>query len=106
MYVKHFGIVNVKFKFIASQAKSTYLYKNLRSKLLRYCASIHFNKQCLAKKKKNCSQLRQRKISEHFTKFKIVFDCCNNFLYLYASVNFENEVIRTYLALRLSNQAV
>jgi len=36
--------------FIASQAKSIYLYKNIRSKLLKCCVSIYFNKQCLAKK--------------------------------------------------------
>jgi len=29
---------------LASQAKSIYLYKNIRSKLLKYCVSIYFNK--------------------------------------------------------------
>ena len=39
----------INIKFIASQAKSINLYKNTRSKLLKYCASIYFNKQCIAK---------------------------------------------------------
>jgi len=38
------------FKFIAGQARSINLYKNTRSKLLKCCANIYFNKQCLAKK--------------------------------------------------------
>jgi len=29
-------MVNVKFKLVASQAKSIYLYKNVRSKLLKW----------------------------------------------------------------------
>ena len=37
-------------KFIANQAKTINLYKNIRSKLLKYCAKIYFNKQCLVKK--------------------------------------------------------
>jgi len=45
---KHFRMANTK--FIASQAKSINLYKNMRSKLLKYCAIIYFNKQCLAKR--------------------------------------------------------
>jgi len=36
-------------KFIASQAKSIYLYKSLRSKILKCNADIFFNRQCLAK---------------------------------------------------------
>jgi len=38
------------FKFIAGQASSINRYKNTRSKLLKCCANIYFNKQCLAKK--------------------------------------------------------
>ena len=34
-------------KFIASQARTINLYKNTRSKLLKGCAKIYFNKQCL-----------------------------------------------------------
>jgi hypothetical protein len=37
-------------KFMASQAKSINLYKNYRSKLLKCCVNIYFNKQCLQKK--------------------------------------------------------
>ena len=48
MCVKHFGMAN--FKFVASQAKTINLYKNTRSKLLKCCANIYFNKQCLVKK--------------------------------------------------------
>jgi hypothetical protein len=47
---KHLGMENTKFKFIASQAKSINSYKNTRSKLLKCCANIYFNKQCLAKR--------------------------------------------------------
>jgi hypothetical protein len=39
-----------KVKFIASQARTVNLYKNLRSKLLKCCANIYFNKKCLQKK--------------------------------------------------------
>ena len=38
------------FKFIAGQASSINQYKNTRSKLLKCCANIYSNKQCLAKK--------------------------------------------------------
>jgi len=37
-------------KLIAGQARTVNLYKNTRCKLLKYCANIYFNKQCLAKK--------------------------------------------------------
>ena len=37
------------FEFIAGQARAISLYKNTRSKLLKCCANICFNKQCLAK---------------------------------------------------------
>jgi len=37
-------------KFIARQANADNLYKNCRSKLLKCCANIYFNKQCLLKK--------------------------------------------------------
>ena len=36
-------------KFLASQAKSIYHYKSIRSKILKCNADIFFNKQCLAK---------------------------------------------------------
>jgi len=38
---------NFRFRLPASQAKSIRLYKNFRSKLLKCCANIYFNKQCL-----------------------------------------------------------
>ena len=38
------------FKFIAGQASSIKQYKNTRSKVLKCCANVYFNKQCLAKK--------------------------------------------------------
>jgi hypothetical protein len=37
-------------KFIASQAKIISLYKNTRTKLLKCCANIYFNKKCLEKR--------------------------------------------------------
>ena len=36
-------------KFVASQAKSMYHYKSLRSKILKCKANIYFNRQCLTK---------------------------------------------------------
>ena len=39
---------NIKFK--ADQDRSSNLCKNARSKLLKCCANIYFNKHCLAKK--------------------------------------------------------
>jgi hypothetical protein len=36
-----------KVKLIANQARIVNLYKNLRSKLLKCCANIYFNRQCL-----------------------------------------------------------
>ena len=36
-------------KFVARLANSVNLYKNCRSKLLKCCANIYFNKQCLLK---------------------------------------------------------
>ena len=45
---KHIGMTNVK--LTACQAYPINLYKNLRSKLLKCCAKICFNKQCLTKK--------------------------------------------------------
>jgi len=46
--MEHIGTSKVK--LIASQARTVNLYKNLRSKLLKCCANIYFNKQCLRKK--------------------------------------------------------
>jgi hypothetical protein len=37
---KHSGMVNTKFKFIASQARTINLYRNTRSKLLKCNASM------------------------------------------------------------------
>ena len=39
---------SLNFKFIASQANSIHLYRNLREKKIqRCCASIYFNQQCI-----------------------------------------------------------
>jgi len=38
---------NIKLKFVASQAETIYLYENIRSKPLKCCVSLYFNKQCL-----------------------------------------------------------
>ena len=37
-------------KTLASQAHSVNLYKNLRTKVMKCCANIYFNRQCLNKK--------------------------------------------------------
>ena len=39
----------IKFKFMASQARSIYHYKKLKIKVLKCNADIYFNKECLAK---------------------------------------------------------
>ena len=44
---QHNGVEGTK--FLASQAKSIYYYKSIRSKVLKFNANIFFNKQCLAK---------------------------------------------------------
>jgi hypothetical protein len=36
-------------KFIASQARSIYQYKSLRTEVLKFSADVFFNKQCLVK---------------------------------------------------------
>jgi len=36
-------------KFTVSQAKSINQYKNLRTKIMKCCANIYFNRQCLKK---------------------------------------------------------
>jgi hypothetical protein len=33
---------------LASQAKSINLYKHLRTKGMKWCANVYFNRQCLA----------------------------------------------------------
>jgi hypothetical protein len=40
----------VLIKFIASQANTILKYKNTRNKVLKCCANIYFNKQCLNNK--------------------------------------------------------
>jgi U3 small nucleolar ribonucleoprotein component len=37
-------------KILASQAQSINLYKNVRTKVMKFCANIYFNRQCLIKK--------------------------------------------------------
>jgi hypothetical protein len=37
-------------KFIASQAHTISQYKNIRTKILKCCANIYCNQQCLTKK--------------------------------------------------------
>ena len=37
-------------KTLASPAKSINLYKNLRTKFMKCCANIYFNRQCLIRK--------------------------------------------------------
>jgi len=37
-------------KLLASPAHSVYTYKNLRTKVMKCCANIYFNRQCLNKK--------------------------------------------------------
>ena len=46
--MSHNGMTSIK--FIASQACTIFQYKNIRTKVLKCCANIYFNKQCLIKK--------------------------------------------------------
>jgi hypothetical protein len=47
-YKSHNGMASIK--FIASQALTIFQYKTTRIKVLKCCANIYFNKQCLSKK--------------------------------------------------------
>jgi hypothetical protein len=47
--LKHNGISLIKIT-LASQARSINQYKNLRTKVMKCCANIYFNQQCLVKK--------------------------------------------------------
>jgi hypothetical protein len=40
-------LLRLKVKLIAIQACTVNLYKNLRSKQLKCCANIYFNRRCL-----------------------------------------------------------
>jgi len=44
----HNGMASLK--YIASQARSIHQYKKLKIKILKCCADIFFNRQCLTKK--------------------------------------------------------
>jgi len=69
-------------KFIASQPRSIYQYKNIRIKVLKCCADIFLNWQCLAKKNVTnyanksvpvtvpASRITQNKIHKNFRLFK------------------------------------
>jgi len=46
--MSHNGMVSIK--FIASQARTIFQYKNTRTKVLKCCTNIYFNIQCLIKK--------------------------------------------------------
>ena len=46
--MSHNGMASVK--LIASQARAIFQYKNTRIKVLKCCANIYFNKQCLNKR--------------------------------------------------------
>jgi hypothetical protein len=43
--VKHNGMVFIKYN--ACQARTIYQYKNVKTKLMKCCANIYFNRQCL-----------------------------------------------------------
>ena len=40
----------VLIKFNASQAHTIYQYRNINTKIMKYCANIYFNQQCLIRK--------------------------------------------------------
>jgi hypothetical protein len=42
-------VSRLRVKFVASQARSIYQYKSIRTKILKCNAEIFFNRQCLAK---------------------------------------------------------
>jgi ACR3 family arsenite efflux pump ArsB len=100
--IQHFGMVNTKFNIIASQAEA--IYKNTRSKLLKCCANIYFNKQCLVKQvipkyakvkfpnTSSSSQITTKKAQitriKALNKSVYVFYCC--------TVHFDDSIIFTY----------
>jgi hypothetical protein len=48
LIVSHNGMASIK--LIASQVRTIFQYKNTRIKVLKCCANIYFNKQCLNKR--------------------------------------------------------
>jgi hypothetical protein len=65
MFKLHVGSQMLTFivcEIIFSQAKTINLYKYTRSKLLKCCANIYFNRKCLVKK--SDLQIRQPEIQE------------------------------------------
>jgi len=69
---KHIGMTTVK--LLACHARSINLYKNLRSKLLKCCGNIYFNKQCLNKKvvpKYACVKIANTSSASHVTVKKV-----------------------------------
>ena len=46
--MSHNGMASIK--FTGSQARTIFQYKYTRTKVLKCCANIYFNKQCLIKK--------------------------------------------------------
>jgi len=49
-------------KFVAGQAYSMKQYRNIRTKVMKCCANIYFNQQCLI-----------RKVNPNYAKFKIPY---------------------------------
>ena len=46
--MSHNGMASIK--FIASQARTVFQYKNTRIEVLKCCANVYFNKECLIKR--------------------------------------------------------
>jgi hypothetical protein len=49
-------------KFVACQGHSIYQYRNIRTKVMKWCANIYFNQKCLI-----------RKVIPNYAKFKIPY---------------------------------
>jgi hypothetical protein len=50
--IQHNGMDHIK--LIACQAYSINLYRNIRTKIMKCCANIYFNQQCLIRKGYYC----------------------------------------------------
>jgi len=46
--MSHNGMASIN--FIASQARTIFQYKSTRTRVLKFCANIYLNKQCVIKK--------------------------------------------------------
>jgi hypothetical protein len=88
---KHNGMSSAKV-IIASQAWYVNVYRSLKSKVLKCCANIYFNKQCLLRNlaPKNYSCVWRLLYLIILTTFYLVFLFLFNFFSCYAIISYAN----------------